>query len=340
MGVSIGRTLQTAWTWDTFPGVWDDDASAAKPWDEAGVMQFSADITEATSITEDPSVRSVFGLYLDEVFGVTDSFVQALTMGILEPLTLSEGLQLNSNFAIRANETIVIGELLANTVSQALVEAFSVYDDLATIFTLAKDEQFLMAEAESRQVEYLRSWAEDLGLDDALANTATISNQEAAGFLDYLLRNANGIIADISVFKTAYGLAEFEAQAKAAPTGFTPFVPFLAGEHTFGEAIFKTTMESTSNLTRPRLASLVAAIDVPDVTEQGIVTVQVGGTHVTYTKNFFKVPSVKVTVKSGVALCQPRISNETTLGFDVKLESIANPGTFIAGVATWSSEGY
>ncbi|KPD33053.1 hypothetical protein AN404_09720, partial [Pediococcus acidilactici] len=136
---------------------------------------------------------------------------------------------------------------------------------------------------------------------------------------------------DLSFFDSAYTETQFQAQAEAAPTGFTEFVPFLAGEHTFGEAIFKSTLSAASTLTRPRMTQLVVAVDVPDVTDQGLMTIQTTGTNIVFAKSFFKVPSVKVVIKSGTALAIPRISNETTLGFTVKLESVSTPGTLWQG---------
>lgn len=340
MAVTIGRTLVTPWTWDTYPGKWEDEATADKPWTEAGVMSFAFGNTEAAGISEGRRIYQAFGLFMAESLGFSEAVVKRVTAAKFEASVISEGFQSNSNSVIRASETLGISEGNAYTVSQALEEAFSVADELAKQFTFADEEAFAVGDAMSRTASFLRGWLEGVVVADTIAKTGKLGKVEATQLLDYFIRNANGVIGDISFFTTAYGLAEFEAQAKAAPTGFTEFVPFLAGEHTFREAIFKTTLEAATTMTRPRLSGLVAAVDVPDVTEQGVVTVQVGGTHVTYAKKFFKAPSVKVTIKAGVALCIPRISNETETGFDLKLESLANPGTFISGVATWSSEGY
>lgn len=303
-------------------------------------MRFDFGNTEAATVTEGRNIYLQFGLFMSESLGFSEDVVKRVTASRFEASTISEGFQGNSNSIIRASETLGITEDNAYTVSQALSEAFTMADELAKQFTFADDEAFGVADKIFGRASYIRSWLEGVAVADTIAKTGKLGKEEAAQLLDYFIRNANGVIGDISFFTTAYGLAEFEAQAQAAPTGFTEFVPFLAGEHTFGEALFKTTLEAATTMTRPRLTSLVAAVDVPDVTEQGVVTVQVGGTHVTYAKKFFKAPSVKVTIKAGVALCIPRISNETETGFDLKLESLANPGTYISGVATWSSEGY
>ncbi len=340
MAVTIGRTMTSGYTWGSFPGTWENDDYASKPIEEAGVMSFALADGEAFSLAEVQNVRAVFGLYLSEAFGISEAHLRRISMGIMESTTFSESLQSNSNLGIFANETVVIGELLGSTISKRLTETLLTTDALANMLTLSKAEGFAVGEDYQRQVEFIRGWAEALIVDCGLANTVKFSKQEATQILDYFIRNANGVIGDISFFTGAYTETQFQAQAEAAPTGFTEFVPFLAGEHNFGEAIFKTSMAAASTLTRPRMNNLVVAVDVPDVTDQGVFTILAEGTHVTFAKTFFKVPSVKVVIKAGGQLAIPRITNETTLGFDVKLESISSPGTYVAGVISWSAEGY
>lgn len=340
MGVTVGRTMTSAYTWANFPGTWEDPGYAGKPLEEAGVMSFALAADESAAFLEVQNVRAVFGLYLSEAFGVSESTLRKISLAIFESVTFSESLQSNSNLSIRANETVVIGEQLTNTMSLRLTETLLTTDALANMLNLAKNEGFAVGEDYQRQVDFVRAWAEAVVVDCGLANTVKISKEEATQILDYFIRNANGVIGDISFFTGAYTETQFQAQAEAAPTGFTEFVPFLAGEHTFGEAIFKTSLSAASTLTRPRMNNLIVAVDVPDVTDQGVATVQTTGTSVAFAKTFFKVPSIKAVIKAGGQLAIPRITNETTLGFDVKLESISSPGTFVAGVISWSAEGY
>lgn len=338
--LTIGRVIGTAYTWDSFPGAWDDDATANKSWDEAGVMAFSLAVGEDMSLAEVQAVRAVFGLYFSEAFGVSEAKAFRITLGILHALSFGETLQSNSNLAIRGNESLVFSDDPAFTLTKKLAEAFSASDTLAKLLTSAQSEGFAVGEDYERQIDYVRSWLETIVAGEGLAKTVTVSKGEATQILDYFIRNANGVMGDISFFDSAYTETQFKAQAEAAPTGFTEFVPFLAGEHTFSEAIFKSTLAAASTLTRPRMTQLVVAVDVPDVTDQGLMTIQTTGTDIVFAKSFFKVPSVKVVIKSGTDLAIPRISNETTLGFTVKLESVSTPGTFVAGTVSWSAEGY
>lgn len=340
MAVTIGRTITSAYTWGNFPGTWENEDYASKPIEEAGVMSFALAGGEDFSVSEAQYVRAVFGLYLSEAFGISESHLRRISMGIMESTTFSESLQSNSNLGIFANETVVFGELLSKSLSKRLTETLLTTDALANMVTASKAEGFAVGEDYQRQIEFVRAWAEAVIVDCGLANTVKFSKEEATQILDYFIRNANGVIGDISFFTGAYTETQFKAQAEAAPTGFTEFVPFLAGEHTFGEAIFKTSMAAASTLTRPRMNNLVVAVDVPDVTDQGVFTILAEGTHVTFAKTFFKVPSIKAVIKAGGQLAIPRITNETTLGFDVKLESISSPGTYVAGVISWSAEGY
>ncbi len=340
MAVTIGRAMTSAYTWANFPSTWEDPGYAEKPLEEAGVMSFALGVAESAAFLEEQNVRSVFGLYLSEAFGISESHLRRISLSVLESTAFSEGLQSNSNLGIRANETVVIGEQLTNSLSKRLTETLLTTDALANMMTLAKTEGFAVGEDYQRQIDFVRGWAEAVIIDCGLANTVQVSKQEATQILDYFIRNANGVIGDISFFSSAYTETQFQAQAEAAPTGFTEFVPFLAGEHTFGEALFKTSMSAASTLTRPRMNNLVVAVDVPDVTDQGVSTVQVAGSSVMFAKSFFKVPSIKAVIKAGGELAIPRIKNETTLGFDDKLEYISSPGTFVAGVISWSAEGY
>lgn len=340
MAVTTGRTITAAYTWANFPGSWDSADYAAKPIEEAGVVSFALGVTESAAFTEEQNVRAVFGLYLSEAFGISEAHLRQMSIGILHSVVFSESLQSNSNLGIRANESISIGEQLGNTISKRLTETLLTTDALSNMITSAQAEGFAVGEDYQRQVDFVTAWAEALIVSCGLANTVKVSKQEATQILDYFIRNANGVVGDISFFNSAYTETQFQAQVEAAPTGFTEFVPFLAGEHSFGEAIFKTTMSAASTLTRPRMNNLVVAVDVPDVTDQGLMSIQTTGTSVVFAKSFFKVPSIKAVIKAGGQLAIPRITNETTLGFDVKLESISSPGTFVAGVISWSAEGY
>lgn len=336
----IDRVLQTSYTWGNYPGTWDDEGTAAKPWNESGVMAFGLKVGEDLALLEEQFVRAVFGLYFNEAFGISEARAYSIYRAVAEALAFGETLQSNSNQSIRGNESVTFTEGPAFALTKRLAEAFSASDALAKLITSSQSEGFAVGEDWNRQVEYIRDWLETVVTAEGFAKTVTVSKAEAVQVLDYFIRNANGVVGDISFFDSAYTETQFKAQAEAAPTGFTEFVPFLAGEHTFAEAIFKNTLAAATTLTRPRMTKLIAAVDVPDVTDQGQITVQVGGTDVVYTKNFFKVPSTKVVIKSGTVLAIPRISNETTLGFTVKLESVSTPGTFVAGIVSWSAEGY
>lgn len=289
---------------------------------EVGAKAFMKAVSESFSAAENP---------------VTRAFLKACS----ENLGWQEGYVDQMAFLLRISENFGMVDTNASDATLSLAEAFSALDSAAKRLTARQAETLTTADTNARTATYIKKLAEALGVAERRYMQGKISKAEALATVDRLVRNANAIVGDLQFFQDAFGEAQFLAKVQDAPAGFSAFKPFLAGEHTFGEALFKTTLTAAASLARPRMNELMVTVDVPDVTEQGLASVPLGGTaSVLFKKPFYATPTVKVVVSSGTELSIPRLSNETANGFDVKLESLNNPGTYVAGTIRWSAEGY
>lgn len=340
MPASFTKQVDYQLSWDSSNMSWDSEGyGAVKSWDTWEVARYALAGTETLGVADSAFLRQVFGLFINEAFGVDDSLTKQVSLALAEPLSISESYVDQMEFVIRVLETVNIEDRLAKTGTLFFSDEALVSDALANTFSLALAEGLEVSDVIYRSVTFFRSWSEEFGLSDKLAKTGVLSKDESVAFADFIIRNAEAVMSDISFFAEAFGKSDFIDQVAAAPVGFSDFIPFLAGEHVFKEAVFKTTLAAAASLSRPLLTDVKIAVDVPDVTDQGVASVAVSGTRVVFNKNFFKTPIVKGTVAAGTVLALPRIDADPT-GFNVKLESVASPGTFVTGVLNWSAEGY
>lgn len=289
---------------------------------ELGARWVAKALKDSFSVMEEPLTKA-FLKALSEVAGWQEGYVDQMA------------------FQLRINESFGLLDSSAHASTLALSEALTAVDAAAKRVTARQAEGFNATDSAARTANYIKKLAEAFGVAERRYMQGKISKAEAWSTVDRLVRNANAIIGDLQFFQDAFGEAQFLTKVQDAPAGFSAFKPFLAGEHTFSEALFKTTLTAAASLSRPRMNELVVTVDVPDVTEQGEATVPLGGTaSVVFKKDFYATPTVKVVVSSGTELSIPRLSNETADGFDVKLESLNNPGTYVAGTIRWSAEGY
>lgn len=295
-------------------------------------------VAEAIAISDQKGAALKKAFY--EAYSTTERRVFSSVAALSEAVNLQESYTDQMAFVLRASESILLSDGMATDYSKKLAEAFGLVDSTVKKATISDFETVAYDEAAAQITNFIRKFAEALGVEDSTAKSAKLSKAERASLLERFIRNANAVIGDLQFFEEAFDETDFLAQVQASPAGFTPFKEFLAGEHTFSEALFKTSLVAAASLARPRMTELVVKVDVPDVTEQGSATVQVGGTQVNFAKPFYAPPTIKVVVSSGTVLCVPRLYNETVQGFLVKLEAISSPGTYVAGTITWSAEGY
>ena len=275
-----------------------------------------------------------------EAFRVAEARAYSAIAALSEALGVQELYTDQTEFVLRASESLLISDGHATEFTKQLVDAFAVVDSIVKRATLSEFESVNYDEAAAQIATFVRKVVETLEVEDSTAKTGKLAKADRVSLLERFIRNANAVVGDLQFFEESFGEAEFIAQVQASPAGFTPFKEFLAGEHTFSEALFKTSLVAAASLARPRMTELTVKVDVPDVTEQGSATVPVAGVQITFGKQFYVPPTIKVVVSSGTVLCMPRLYNETVAGFFVKLEALASPGTYVAGTITWSAEGY
>lgn len=147
------------------------------------------------------------------------------------------------------------------------------------------------------------------------------------------------VISDVHIQDSAdMTLAEFSASIrKASPVGFGIFKPFVAGDYTYTNALFKHGLTAMT-ADRPRLKALTASVDVPDVFDRGQAVIPAATTTVNFNRTFLVAPEVFPVLKIADDTAFFRVSDITTTGFDITIKNASL--TVIGATIAWTAIGY
>ncbi len=344
MATSTTKTVVADFTWANADFSWESDTAGAKPWNDANRANFTLSDTNFLRFQEKRArkvMSAVWALYAQELLTVIDSYPkQVKTLGLKEHFGISDGISFSGKGILRIIERLIVSEKIAWYKYLLVTEGVAIVEGVAKRINVAKFEQLTFEEVMLRRVDFQRNYGEAISVLERVTKNVTKKHPELLKLFDAIVRNANGVVSDLEVYEEAYALEDFVNRAASAPAGFSEFFPFMAGEHGFKEALFKTVLTAAATETRPLLTDMLIAVDVPDVIEQGDATVPVAGRRVLYEKDFYRTPHLRVLFRSGPTLATPEISQETEDGYTVKLNSITNPGTYVSGIVSWAAEGY
>lgn len=149
---------------------------------------------------------------------------------------------------------------------------------------------------------------------------------------------ANFTVSDLYISANPITASDFAQMiTRQGPVGYTNFARLIPGDYSYQRALIKVAMSSVGN-DRPQIDQLKLVADLPDILDRGISVISVGGTTVSFNKNYSAVPDVTATLRSGTTAVTLRISGETTTGFFAEL--FDDVGASVTGSISWASLGY
>lgn len=333
------------------------------------VLGLTEPISKKTSRTVSSSFgfsearASGFSRKVNESFGLAEVFSQwramsrlfSVSLGMTEerkPYTFSKALSTRIGASDALNRSAIFGRIFATSLAMAPKlkrGASKTYDEAFAFHETRKPLNFRKAvlvalgmnEGNIFTKGFIRNFQESLGLTVTQVKEPGKVIKVALRAIGYLLRNANAVISDIKLRKTALTAASFEDILKNdAPAGFSDFVPFRPGDYAYQKAVLRTTIEALSGST-PRLDAMRLLVDVPDRTDRGSLTVDAVGSSVVFARGFSTTDELEVTatLKGGTVVAIPRISALTKDGFHIELID-PSTGAGVSGDVSWIAQGY
>lgn len=164
------------------------------------------------------------------------------------------------------------------------------------------------------------------------------------GVRKHRIANAGQVIGDIRFYEKV--LNETDYDTTLTPFGYGRWKELVTGDYIYSKALCKYSMQASLNADRPNTRQYYHKVDVPDVTDGGVVTLTKDNqpAFVRFSeeevRKFHIVPEVTVSVKSyGGTGSAPIIIpyNVTREGFYV---SMKDENGFVEGSVSWSARGY
>lgn len=341
-GKSIAETLSTAESFARQAGYKRAFAEAfALAETYTDQINFMINVSEALTLAEKLGKHTDMGAFA-EAFALADAIAKGIGKGVPEQLALAEVYDRTVQFYVKLVESLPILEVLGKrTEMGAFEESFAVADHLGRHTNVVAAQTLALADGFARVASFKRNLKEGVGFTEALGKAIGLSPEEAFAIAEEYRRHANGVISDLLINADLdMDDTGFEQMLlKAAPPGYSDFRPFLAGDHEYQNALFRTILKG-KDLDRPQLRGLALEVDVPDVFDRGTATtVTTGAVTVKFNRPFYVVPEVVVALKGGTVFAIPKIIGDIRPdGFDVQLEDSA--GALVAGNVSWSAHGY
>ena len=350
--------------------------------DEAGARSASKRLTEIASFTDNLTVsvskrlaesiqatdafdrvleyirnfNSNIGISTSNSFGV-EIFKNSL-LRIADASSFDIGFYVNEVFRVRDDwskewdiwapffSSIAISDATGKDVSTVLTETLSILETSEKSVLKTFADNFQIASLATTTVVFSRVFEESLTIDEAINKTTQLSLVERFEILDEILRGGgDAIISDLRLLTKALTDSEFEELiSQTSPTGYGPFVPFIAGDYDYQEALYKVAM-TARDLSRPYINQIRYEVDLPDLFAKGEVTLPASRTNVPFNKRFNpdEPPTLTVVVKAGSQGFVPEIDFDIrpdNQSFDIELRDPSNASNLVSGVISWKAQGY
>lgn len=117
---------------------------------------------------------------------------------------------------------------------------------------------------------------------------------------------------------------------------WTDWRVFTEAQYDFRYVEFRCILATTDNTITPEVNSIDIYIDVPDREEQGSLKIPIGGTTITYKKEFYIVPIVTPYALGYGVRCE--ITDKTKQGFKIRV--LNNSNSDVGGNINWRARGY
>lgn len=246
---------------------------------------------------------------------------------------------------VKVNEPITIRENYFKEASCKLKDSFSLTDSEKIVysFDLNKQTKIKISESLLPQLTFIRKYSESLKVKSVNGNTVELPFNTKFSIYDSLGRSGQGVVSDIIFEQGEWTMDSVtDMMLKGKPAGYTNFMPFIYGDYTYKDAIFRTIMESDGG-SKAVIEQYKITVDVPDVTDRGSAEVidKNYDLRVKFNKTFLTAPEVVVTMRSGAsgAPIAPYVVAIDEKGFDVHLLN-AITGQKTTGKFIWTATGY
>ena len=188
-----------------------------------------------------------------------------------------------------------------------------------------------------KNILYNLKLEESLGtISDILAKRYKITTSDAIYLIDSYIKACESVLSDLAFYDKEITLDEFKKMD--VPVGFGEFKEFIAGDHYYKDALFKTTLDSQAVDVKPVLAEWKLNIDVPDVTEKTVTEVPAQENYrIDFTRKFYEIPELTVTIRGNSNLSVYDLQIDAT-GFSFTLKN--SSGEISSGLIYWRAEGY
>lgn len=240
-------------------------------------------------------------------------------------------------FLLRNNESIKLSEFSSHNFFKPLNTYFSIVGKYNRNIIKGNSESFSIQDAFYRNILYNLKLEESLGtISDILAKRYKITTSDAIYLIDSYIKACESVLSDLAFYDKEITLDEFKKMD--VPVGFGEFKEFIAGDHYYKDALFKTTLDSQAVDVKPVLAEWKLNIDVPDVTEKTVTEVPAQENYrIDFTRKFYEIPELTVTIRGNSNLSVYDLQIDAT-GFSLTLKN--SSGEISSGLIYWRAEGY
>jgi predicted phage tail protein len=155
----------------------------------------------------------------------------------------------------------------------------------------------------------------------------------------YDATRADVTISDLLVTTGDTTQAQFPDRMRlSGPPGWSDSVPFIPGDYQYRRAIFRQVMTSAGS-DRPLIKNLKLVVDVPDVIDRGVVTIDATGVaEVSFSRRFVSTPEIFPVFKSAPDGAQWSITSVTNTSFVIQVKDAL--GNLVPAIVAWVAHGF
>lgn len=246
---------------------------------------------------------------------------------------------------LQVREALYVSDRLSKASEKPLKDSFSIAHKKQVFeYSLSKQEKVRFVDAMKTSSGFYRDYYEAIKMTCVNGNHYSMFKSDSFNIYDTLLRAGHGVFSDI-MFEDASKWTMDEMKNymfKGRHVGFETFRPFIYGDYTYKDALFRTAIDAVS-ADRALLEQFQIAVDVPDIVDRGAAEVvdKNFDLRVNFNKFFNNAPEVTVTMRAGSS-AKPVVANITGIdekGFTVHLIN-ALTGEKTEGRFIWTAVGY
>lgn len=281
-----------------------------------------------------------FSMPVTESFGITDKMRKTFGLRPMRTLNVGESLKRTSAFRRNILEPIAIQEICSKRPTKPFTDSFGIIDSGYRNFSKIPKETIAVAESMMRSAQFSKAFFETFKVAEKAAKSYSLFKTESFSLIEEWRRKGGAIISAVVIESEAMDLASFRSYFDLGVVpGYAPFKPFIPGDYTYKDALFKIVMQSNTN-DRARVDGLRVDIDVPDVIDRGTATITdaAAGVTVVFAREFLEEPEITVTLRGAATVGIPRVTSKNKSQFTLHL--LNNSGGFTTGTVSWTAQGY